>query len=125
MEHRAKDGLLWIATAGVHTPEDIGRLAHEALAEVKRLGLLRILVDDRKMTPDFRTLEVYQLPRQLQEWGAPEGLRTAVVYSGDSPKKEDFRFFEVVSGNFGGVEVRVFDDSLERALEWLKGGRRG
>ena len=119
-EHRAKDGILWITTEGVHTAEDIGRLAREGIAEAKRLGLTRILVDDRKMTPDFRTLELYKLPRQYQEWGAPKGLRAATVYAGDSPKKEDFRFYEVVAGNFGGVEVRVFEDSLERALEWLK-----
>lgn len=124
MEHRAKDGILWVTTEGVHTAEDVARLAQEAIGEAKRLGLTRVLVDDRKMRPDFRTLEVYKLPRQFQEWGTPKGLRAATVYSKDSPKKEDFRFYEVVAGKFGGVEVRVFEEALERALEWLKCGAR-
>ena len=70
-------------------------------------------------------LAVYQLPRQFEGWGLPKGARVATVYSGTSPKKDDFRFYETVAGNFGGVEVRVFEDSVERALEWLSAAGPG
>jgi hypothetical protein len=77
------------------------------------------------MTPGFRLLDVYKLPRRLDEWGLPEGARVAVVYSGESSRKEDFRFFETAAENFGGVAVRVFEDSVEAALDWLEGRGRG
>ena len=119
IRHRPEDGILWVTTEGVHTPEDVKRLALEIVAESKKLGVDKILVDDRKMTPNFRTLDIYKLPRNYLDWGAPAEMRVATVFASGSQKKEDFEFYETVAGNFGGVRVRVFEDSVDLAMAWL------
>jgi hypothetical protein len=122
IRHEPEGEIVWITTKGVHTPEDVARMAREAVAEGDRLGWSRYLVDDREMTPDLRLLDVYKLPRLFEGWGLPAGARLAVVYWGASPRAEDWRFLETAAGNFGGVEVRVFADAVEEARAWLSGG---
>jgi hypothetical protein len=119
IRYEPQGDVIWITTEGVHTLEDVRRMALDAVVQGKKFGGTRFLVDDRKMTPGFRLLDVYKLPRKFDEWGLPEGARVAIVYSGESLRKEDFRFLETAAGNFGQVRLRVFEESVDAALEWL------
>jgi hypothetical protein len=120
ISHRKEDGIVFIKTTGVHSPADVRMLAQEALAEAMKHKATRYLVDDREMTPDFRTLDIYQLPRIFLDLGVPRESRIATVISEHSPKKEDFKFYETVADNFGGVSVKIFEESFEAAIAWLQ-----
>jgi hypothetical protein len=120
ISYRKEDGIVFIKTTGIHTPADIRLLVQEALAEAAKHKATRYLVDDREMTPDFRALDIYQLPRIFLDLGAPRESLLATVISAHSTKKEDYKFYQDVADNFGGVSVKIFEESIDAALLWLQ-----
>ena len=120
IEYLEKDQIVHLKTSGTHTPTEIHQMAREALVVGKKHGVDRYLVDDRAMTPDFRTLELYKLPKNLVDLGVTKETRIAVVASSSSGKLADFQFFKDVAFTSGGPTVRLFEDSVELALHWLQ-----
>jgi hypothetical protein len=108
-----------VTTRGTMTMPDLQRLASAALDEARHHGVRRFLVDQRAMTPEMSTLEIYEVPSVLTRLGFQKTDRVAFIYSGDSPKREDFLFYETRASN-EGFDHRMFTD-LDTALSWLRG----
>lgn len=115
------DKIVRIKTAGSHGPADIDRMTVEAMEVGEKHGYFRFLVDDRAMVPNFRTLQIYNLPKRFMELGLTRDHRVAVLIAGDGPKREDFNFFGDRLFNHGKLDFQIFIDSEEQALAWLRG----
>ncbi len=75
----------------------------------------RILSDLRGIEVAVSTVDIYHLPKLIEQRGYTGPLRRAVVFDGSH---DDFEFYENVSVN-QGQNLRVFSD-FDHALEWLK-----
>ena len=74
----------------------------------------RLLNDLREAVISKSLLDIYSMPRVVEEAGMQKSFRRAIVVN---PPVNDYRFLETVSVN-EGQEVRVFSDP-EEALRWL------
>ncbi|MGH8499973.1 MAG: hypothetical protein ACRERV_14380, partial [Methylococcales bacterium] len=92
-EYHESENYVFVHTSGVMTMQDIIQLAQEALLFAREHKVKRFLVDHRKMIPDIATHDIYDLPGINRELGINDKLKTAVVYSENSARKEDFAFY--------------------------------
>lgn len=74
----------------------------------------RLLNDLREAVISKSLLDIYSMPRVVEEAGMQKSFRRAIDVN---PPVNDYRFLEIVSVN-EGQEVRVFSDP-EEALRWL------
>ncbi len=74
----------------------------------------RLLSDLREAVISKSLLDIYSMPRVVEQAGMQKSFRRAIVVN---PPVNDYRFLEIVSVN-EGQEVRVFSDP-EEALRWL------
>jgi hypothetical protein len=74
----------------------------------------RLLNDLREAVISKSLLDIYSMPRVVEEAGMQKSFRRAIDVN---PPVNDYRFLETVSVN-EGQEVRVFSDP-EEALRWL------
>lgn len=74
----------------------------------------RLLNDLREAVISKSLLDIYSMPRVVEQAGMQKSFRRAIVVN---PPVNDYRFLEIVSVN-EGQEVRVFSDP-EEALRWL------
>jgi len=74
----------------------------------------RLLNDLREAVISKSLLDIYSMPRVVEQAGMQKSFRRAIVVN---PPVNDYRFLETVSVN-EGQEVRVFSDP-EEALRWL------
>ncbi|MEE9553167.1 MAG: hypothetical protein V3W18_02625 [candidate division Zixibacteria bacterium] len=94
---------------------ELQKLASKLIKVSKEHGCRFILNDMRNATISLSTTDIYNLPKQLTDWGIGHDLKRAIVIN----KYKDLRFFETVSKNTG-QNVQVFTDADE-AMHWLKG----
>ena len=66
------------------------------------------------------TLQIFTLPNGLMELVVRPNNRVAVVLAADSPKLEDFSFFGDRLVTFGKLNLRLFVDTEEPAIAWLR-----
>jgi hypothetical protein len=74
----------------------------------------RLLNDLREAVISKSLLDIYSMPRVVEQAGMQKSFRRAIDVN---PPVNDYRFLETVSVN-EGQEVRVFSDP-EEALRWL------
>lgn len=74
----------------------------------------RLLNDLREAVISKSLLDIYSMPRVVEQAGMQKSFRRAIDVN---PPVNDYRFLEIVSVN-EGQEVRVFSDP-EEALRWL------
>lgn len=120
VEHWPPGGAIVRTTArGLFDRVLVTQKASETLAGGRALRGQRFLIDDREAQSALDTLQIYELPRTLEQLGLSRSALVAVVYSASSPSASDFRFFETVANN-QGFHVKLFT-AIEPALEWLHG----
>jgi hypothetical protein len=121
MQHLPEYQVLVFACHGTINAKDTHELGIEALAEAARLGVDRVLVDDREMTPEGTTMEFYRTAQTLRAIGMKPSHRVAVVFPPSRPGAEDMHFFETVCFNMG-ISLRLFGN-MESAMVWLVEGK--
>lgn len=113
-EHR----VVRVTTSGTMALEQIKQMAEDALAAGAAQGADHFLVDHRLMVPALSHEEIFDLPRISEEQGVAPTTRVAIVFSPDSPRREDFFFYEVRTRSKGNSNIRQFND-YDQALGWL------
>lgn len=98
--------------------ENMVKMFSECIHAGKKNGITKYLTDNRNITFDLSTIDIYDLPKTFMKQGLELWSRVAVIVSSKSRKNEDFSFFETVSHNMG-YNVRLFTNK-DKALEWLK-----
>ena len=111
------DRVVSVTTSGIMNLVLIKQVATEAHAIATEHGTGKYLADDRQMVPDLSTLEIYELPAELERLGLKKSDKVAVVYAEDSPKADDFKFFNDVAQN-QLFTIQIFT-RVEEAAEWL------
>lgn len=94
----------------------VKEMAGDLAKLVASSGCHRLLNDLRNARIAHSALEIFGMPRIVDEEGVPVGCRRALVVPAPS---EDFRFLETVSVNVY-QRVRIFTD-MQRAIAWLTG----
>lgn len=98
--------------------EFIPSLVKNMAVDLEKLGRKhkcpRLLNDLREAVISKSLLDIYSMPRVVEQAGMQKSFRRAIVVN---PPVNDYRFLETVSVN-EGQEVRVFSDP-EEALRWL------
>jgi hypothetical protein len=107
-----------ITTEGPMSLEENLAFIADALAVAKPHGATRFLVDHRKMITALKIEELFDLPVTNARMGIDPSMRAAVVYSPDSPSRDDFFFYDARNRSKGIRSIRLFTD-IEHALEWL------
>lgn len=114
-----EDGILRLTTSGTMDMEQITRMAAEGMAAGAQHGATRFLVDHRNMLPSLSSEDIFDLPRINAEQGVARTMRVAIVFNPDSPRREDFFFYEVRTLSKGASNIRHFTD-MNQALDWLR-----
>ncbi len=117
----AETGLIVIEIKEMINIPIVRKLSHEVILLAKEHNCFLILNDAREATISLSIMELYELPKLIQEIAS--GLETqvrrfkrALVVSKDI---DDFTFFESVSRN-RGQNVTLFRD-MDEARKWLLG----
>lgn len=110
-----------VTTEGAMTLEENLAFINDALAVSKPHGAIRFLVDHRKMIPALKIEELFDLPVINARMGVDPHMRVAVVYSAESPGRDDFFFYEARTRGKGIRNIRLFTD-MEHAMDWLLEG---
>lgn len=118
LEALPDQALLRVTTSGSMTLADVRQMAMEAVAAGKQHGIRRYLVDHRLMQPAMSAEDIFDLHAINAGLGVNSSLRVAIVYSADSPGRDDFFFYEVHTLSRGASNIRLFTDLLQ-ALDWL------
>lgn len=83
-------------------------------------GCKNILLEARGKKLCLSTVEIYQLPSILNQYGIDRSFRHAILAE---PNQQDYIFFETVAFN-RSYQVKVFHDQI-LALNWLGSRRHG
>ncbi len=115
--YSAGERVLTITTSGVLTPSALADMVRDALAEGRRRGVHRYLVDHRQVTLAVTTLDLYEWPKRMMELGVSHEDRVAIVIRENSAQRADFDFAETRAFN-AGFRHKTFTDPTV-ALRWL------
>ena len=118
IDYLPEHALVRVTTSGTMDLDQIKQMATDALAAGVTHGADHFLVDHRLMLPALSHEEIFDLPRINEEQGVALTMRVAIVFSPDSPRKEDFFFYEVRTRSKGTSNIRQFND-YDQALDWL------
>lgn len=113
-----EDAVVRVTTSGPMSLEENIAFVRDALAMAAERGATRFLIDHRNMTTALSTEQLFDLPVINARLGVDSHLRAAVVYSLDSPSRDDFLFYDARNRSKGIHSVRLFSD-LQHAREWL------
>lgn len=113
-----ESALVRVVTSGTMDLDQIKQMAAEAIAIGIAHGADRFLLDHRNMLPALSHEDIFDLPRINAEQGVAKTMRVAIVFSPDSPRKEDFFFYEVRTRSKGASNIRQFND-FDQAMGWL------
>ena len=99
----------------------VRQLSHDVILLAKEHNCFLILNDAREATLSLSTMELYDLPKLIQEIAAESEtqvhrFKRALIVSRDI---DDFTFFETVSQNIN-KNVTLFRD-MDEARKWLLG----
>lgn len=118
IEYLEKDGIVSAKVAGIMDWDQHKRFAEELYPLAHKHGSHKILIDFRKMTPNFTILQVDDLPKLLKELGVGPEFRIASIYDPSTPHSSEFVFFKNVS-TITSIKVKLFS-SPDEGLAWLK-----
>ena len=118
VDYLPESAVVRVTTEGPMTLEDNLAFINDALAVSKVHGAIRFLVDHRKMIPALKIEELFDLPVINARMGVDPNMCVAVVYSPDSPGRDDFFFYDARTRGKGIRNIRMFTD-MEHALDWL------
>lgn len=121
IDYLPEQDILRVTTSGTMDLAQIKQMATEGMAAGVAQSATRFLVDHRKMLPALSPEDIFDLPRINAEQGVARTMRVAIVFSPDSPRKEDFFFYEVRTRSKGASNIRQFDD-YDQAVDWLLAG---
>jgi hypothetical protein len=121
IDYLPEEAVVRITTSGAMSLEENLAFISEALAVSKPHGATRFLVDHRNMTTAMSIEELFDLPVTNAKMGVRPEMRAAVVYSPDSPSRDDFFFYDARSRSKGIRNIRLFTD-VEHAMDWLAEG---
>jgi hypothetical protein len=121
VQYDAEAGLITIEITGRINIPLVRKLGPEVVRIAQEHHCFLVLNDAREATPSFITMELYDLPKIIQEIAAESAtqvyrFKRALVVSKDI---DDFTFFETVSRN-RGQNVMLFRD-VDAARKWLLG----
>jgi hypothetical protein len=108
-----------VKTSGLQDIAMARQIVSEAANLAAKFDAKRFLKDDRDSILELTAVEIYGFPKLLLEAGIPRDSRIAVIRNADSSQAADFQFFKTRMYNEGVPDVRIFDDSRERAIAWL------
>lgn len=118
IDYLPEHALVRVTTSGTMDLAQIKQMAIEAMAAGVTHGGDKFLVDHRLMLPSLSQEDIFDLPRINAGLGVAQTKRVAVVFNPDSPRKEDFFFYEVRARSTGSNNIRHFSD-YGQALGWL------
>src|SRR4249919_222451 len=110
--------ILRVTTHGTMDLALIKQMAREALDAGLAHQALRYLIDHRDMIPALSSEDIFDLPKINADMGVGRTMRVAIVFSPDSPRAEDFFYYDVRNLSKGSSNIRQFSD-LQQALGWL------
>jgi len=119
IDYLPQEAVVRVTTSGAMTLQENLAFVADALAVGKRHGAHRFLVDHREMTTAMSIEELFDLPVTNARMGVDPGQRAAVVYSPDSPSRDDFFFYDARNRSKGIRNVRLFTD-VRHAMDWLE-----
>jgi len=118
VDYLPESAVVRVTTEGPMTLEDNLAFINDALAVSKVHGAIRFLVDHRKMIPALKIEQLFDLPVINARMGVDPNMCVAVVYSPDSPGRDDFFFYDARNIAMGIRNIRLFTDP-QNALDWL------
>lgn len=117
VDYDADKGLITVVNMGVMSRAEY----HDEIAQCKAMSdahdVKRFLVDDLKLEPSLKLLEIYDFTDLYEKMGVSHDNRIAVVARPDPAKKHKFDFFETICQN-RGFQVKLFADT-DTALAWV------
>lgn len=101
----------------IATGEEAAAKAREVIDTGLKVGIYRILLDERALDVNVEFHEIIAIATELENRGIPSyGGRMACLYP---PEKKDFyKTFETIYQN-RSFSYRLFDD-FDQALDWLR-----
>ena len=118
IDYLPKEAVVRVTTSGPMSLEENVAFIADALAVARPHGATRFLVDHRDMTTAMSIEELFDLPVTNARMGVDPTMRAAVVYSPDSPSRDDFFFYDARNRGKGIRSIRLFTD-VEHAMDWL------
>lgn len=118
IDYVPEHALIRVTTSGTMDLAELTRMAAEGMAAGVAHGAERFLVDHRQMLPALSHEDIFDLPRLNAEMGVARTMRVAIVFNPESPRKEDFFFYDVRTRSKGASNIRQFGD-YGQALDWL------
>lgn len=118
IDYLPEHALIRLTTSGTMDLAQLTAMATEGMAAGVAHGAERFLVDHRNMLPALSHEDIFDLPRLNAEQGVGRSMRVAIVFNPQSPRKEDFFFYDVRNRSKGASNIRQFGD-YDQALDWL------
>lgn len=106
-----------VISRGVLNADQVRAKARAIIDAIQRHGAKRVLVDDREMSVEIGTVDIYRLPELFSSLNLDRSARVALVISSASRQVGDYAFLETVSHN-SGYQIRLFTD-IDAARQWL------
>lgn len=117
VDYDADQGLITVANTGVMSRAEY----HDQITQCKTLAdehdVKRFLVDDLKLEPSLKLMEIYDFTDLYEKLGVDATSRIAVLARPDPAKQHKFDFYETICQN-RGFSVKLFADR-DAALTWL------
>lgn len=113
-----QEGIVTVKNTGTLTDAEENRnMTADILAAVEKHGVTKCLIDNRDLSLEMKTIDLYDTPKVLGEVGVPRKYRVAIIISESMQDTKGFRFYETRAIN-RGFNHRLFTD-YETALDWL------
>ena len=118
IDYMQEEEVIYIRTSGTLTDLDENkRMISDGLAEGKKHGVTRFLIDDRDLTLKVGVVDIYYLPEVYLNLGVAREYKVAIVLAVATKNEEEFKFYEIRAANLG-YSHRLFTDP-NTALDWL------
>ncbi len=82
------EDLVIVKTNGLFNVEQIKQMTKETFNAATGNGIRKILGDHRDLDPQVSILDIFNIPRELLNNGVKRPGKVALVYNGESPKKD-------------------------------------
>jgi hypothetical protein len=115
VQYDPENDIIITSMTGEIDSEVIEAFSGEAIKLLSEHNCKRVLNDMRGAKLDFSTIDIYRIPKILDEARFPKSWKRAILVSDEL---EDYAFFETTSVN-RGHRVKIFQDADE-AIIWLR-----
>lgn len=113
-------GVLVVSLREVFSKQAVHDYCREIAQKSREHDCKNILLDARGKELCLSTVEIYQLPTVLSEYGIDHNYRHAIL---SDPHQKEYKFFETVAFN-RSYRVKVFHEQVP-ALDWLGSSGQG